>query len=87
MVGKRIKKPRGIQWKSIVGIEKRVVFLEGKEHWWWDTVSTNDGGALDDAQLRRFWKRITRKDKQQQSYCTRAIQLCKSRILWKQRGF
>ena len=55
---KRIKKPRGIQWKSIVGIEKRVVFLEGKEHWWWDTVSTNDGGALDDAQLRRFWKRV-----------------------------
>lgn len=28
--------------------------LPGKEHWWWDTWSTNDGGAVHDKQLRKF---------------------------------
>ena len=57
----KIKKPRGVLWKAIAGVEKRIVFLEGKEHWWWDTVHTNDGGAVDDGQLRKFWKRVLRK--------------------------
>ncbi|XP_033104012.1 uncharacterized secreted protein ARB_06907-like [Anneissia japonica] len=28
--------------------------LPGKEHWWWDTWKTNDGGAVNDPQLRNF---------------------------------
>ncbi|CAI9730593.1 secreted ARB_06907-like [Octopus vulgaris] len=28
--------------------------LSGKEHWWWDTWSVNDGGAVHDQQLRSF---------------------------------
>ena len=39
------------------GIDATVVELAGKEHWWWDTYETNDGGALDDKQLRAFFKR------------------------------
>ena len=70
---KRIKKPRGILWKSVAGIEKRVVFLEGKEHWWWDTTYTNDGGALDDGQLRKFWKRVLRIEKQQRNNYTAPV--------------
>ena len=29
--------------------------LRGKEHWWWDTVRENDGGALNDAEMRGFF--------------------------------
>ncbi|XP_078000966.1 uncharacterized protein LOC144453526 [Glandiceps talaboti] len=28
--------------------------LAGKEHWWWDTWETNDGGAVNDKKLRDF---------------------------------
>ncbi|XP_078593733.1 uncharacterized protein LOC144871759 [Branchiostoma floridae x Branchiostoma japonicum] len=28
--------------------------LPNKEHWWWDTWDTNDGGAVNDPQLRQF---------------------------------
>ncbi|XP_060576275.1 uncharacterized protein LOC132733629 [Ruditapes philippinarum] len=28
--------------------------VTGKEHWWWDTVETNDGGAVNDKYLRDF---------------------------------
>ncbi|KAK7493419.1 hypothetical protein BaRGS_00015319, partial [Batillaria attramentaria] len=28
--------------------------LEGLEHWWWDTWETNDGGAVNDKQMRGF---------------------------------
>ncbi|KAI8515053.1 hypothetical protein Bbelb_076440 [Branchiostoma belcheri] len=28
--------------------------LPKKEHWWWDTWDTNDGGAVNDPQLRQF---------------------------------
>ena len=34
-----------------------VVELAGKEHWWWDSQEENDGGAMDDPQMRSFWKR------------------------------
>ena len=29
--------------------------LEGKEHWWWDTRYTNDGGVLNDDAMRTFY--------------------------------
>ncbi|XP_071079851.1 uncharacterized protein [Haliotis cracherodii] len=31
--------------------------LAGKEHWWWDTWETNDGGVVNDQQLRDFKSR------------------------------
>eukprot|EP00041_Stephanoeca_diplocostata_P021451 m.500089 g.500089 ORF g.500089 m.500089 type:complete len:980 (-) comp21830_c0_seq2:232-3171(-) len=32
-----------------------LVEVAGKEHWWWDTVAPNDGGAVNDAALRTFF--------------------------------
>lgn len=29
--------------------------LPGKEHWWWDTHRPNDGGAMNDDEMRRFF--------------------------------
>ena len=31
--------------------------LRGKEHWWWDTDRENDGGALNDDEMRAFFDR------------------------------
>ncbi|CAE8681570.1 unnamed protein product [Polarella glacialis] len=31
--------------------------LKGKEHWWWDTETSNDGGAVNDEQLRAFFRK------------------------------
>lgn len=28
----------------------------GKEHWWWDTKVSNDGGAVNDRKLRKFFE-------------------------------
>lgn len=28
--------------------------LANKEHWWWDTYNTNDGGATNDPDVRNF---------------------------------
>ena len=28
--------------------------LPGKEHWWWDTFATNDGGVVNDPVIRQF---------------------------------
>ena len=28
--------------------------LDDKEHWWWDTYKTNDGGAVNDPVIRKF---------------------------------
>ncbi|XP_060070908.1 uncharacterized protein LOC132550832 [Ylistrum balloti] len=36
--------------------------LPGKEHWWWDTWETNDGGVVNDRQLREFTDSITKLD-------------------------
>ncbi|CAJ1359413.1 unnamed protein product, partial [Effrenium voratum] len=30
--------------------------IEGKEHWWWDSEVSNDGGAVNDVQIRRFFE-------------------------------
>jgi hypothetical protein len=38
------------------GVNASLTELTGKEHWWWDTKTSNDGGAVNDAQLRRFFK-------------------------------
>jgi hypothetical protein len=31
--------------------------LAGKAHWWWDTDAANDGGSVNDPQLRSFYQR------------------------------
>lgn len=28
--------------------------IAGKEHWWWDTYKTNDGGVVNDPVIRKF---------------------------------
>ena len=28
--------------------------IADKEHWWWDTHSTNDGGVMNDPVMRKF---------------------------------
>ncbi|KAK3790655.1 hypothetical protein RRG08_048780 [Elysia crispata] len=32
--------------------------LPGLEHWWWDTKEANDGGCVNDGQIRQFMKQI-----------------------------
>jgi hypothetical protein len=52
------KSRQGVMLEGVgEGVDATVVELAGKEHWWWDSYETNDGGALDDPQLRRFFKR------------------------------
>ncbi len=52
----------GIVWEGRrpaavdTAVQRQVVCLEGQAHWWWDTAETNDGGAMDDQQLRAFWR-------------------------------
>eukprot|EP00435_Cladocopium_sp_Y103_P065636 s1517_g27.t1 len=41
--------------------EKDVTF--DKEHWWWDTTKPNDGGAVNDPEIRNFLKRVLDKEK------------------------
>lgn len=37
-------------------IKADITYMEinGKEHWWWDTKETNDGGVVNDQQIRDF---------------------------------
>lgn len=37
------------------GRYSRLSELPGKEHWWWDTRRENDGGALNDDEMRAFF--------------------------------
>ena len=59
-----LQKDAGLHWDSKklaygsklvavrpVGVDATVVELKGKEHWWWDTQRTNDGGPLHDDDL------------------------------------
>ena len=32
-----------------------------QEHWWWDTSKSNDGGAVNDPEIRFFFKRVLEK--------------------------
>ena len=41
---------RGVAWPDCADLS-----LAG----WWDTKEENDGGVMDDAQMRRFWKRVS----------------------------
>ena len=63
------------------GIDATVVELAGKEHWWWDTYETNDGGALDDKQLRAFFKRALSSGKSHPGL-SHQVQLRQSRWVW-----
>ena len=38
----------------------RLSELKGKEHWWWDTERANDGGALNDDEMRAFFNSTLR---------------------------
>ena len=47
---------QGSEWRAVNG-DATIVELRDKEHWWWDTLEANDGGAMDDEQLRAFFSR------------------------------
>ena len=36
----------------------RLSELKGKEHWWWDTLAPNDGGAVNDEEMRGFFASV-----------------------------
>ena len=36
----------------------RLSELRGKEHWWWDTMRPNDGGAVNDEEMRSFFESV-----------------------------
>ena len=43
----------GSKWEAVgADDDATVVELAGKEHWWWDTRAENDGGCMDDQQVR-----------------------------------
>ncbi|XP_064622460.1 uncharacterized protein LOC135484731 [Lineus longissimus] len=44
--------------------------LAGKEHWWWDTWQTNDGGAVNDPKLRDFTLGVVRLHREHQKLDT-----------------
>eukprot|EP00463_Aulacantha_scolymantha_P001441 TRINITY_DN2046_c0_g1_i1.p1 TRINITY_DN2046_c0_g1~~TRINITY_DN2046_c0_g1_i1.p1 ORF type:complete len:187 (+),score=23.51 TRINITY_DN2046_c0_g1_i1:1009-1569(+) len=35
--------------------------IQGKEHWFWDTRKTNDGGVVNDAKMRKFLRNCIQK--------------------------
>lgn len=37
------------------GVSSRLEEVVAKQHWWWDTVSPNDGGVVNDATMRLFY--------------------------------
>ena len=39
------------------GVNSTLDEPEGKSHWWWDTLSPNDGGVLGDSVMRDFYRR------------------------------
>ena len=42
--------------------------MKGKEHWWWDTKTPNDGGVLNDRKLRKVYKKMAH-DRVHQNSC------------------
>ena len=42
------------------GIQTEYEELKGKEHWWWDSKTTNDGGVLNDKKMRKLFRKINR---------------------------
>lgn len=32
--------------------------VQGKEHWWWDSLRSNDGGVVNDEKMRQLYKKI-----------------------------
>ena len=43
------------------GIETTYEELVGLEHWWWDTLVSNDGGVLNDVQMRKLFHKMEKK--------------------------
>ncbi|KAK3093303.1 hypothetical protein FSP39_013879 [Pinctada imbricata] len=52
-----------------IGIMVNHTELARKEHWWWDTWKTNDGGAVNDPQLRDFTNKLVSKSLEGGSQC------------------
>jgi len=41
--------------QALGGGAAKLTELAGKQHWWWDTARPNDGGALNDGEMRQFF--------------------------------
>eukprot|EP00117_Sycon_ciliatum_P018872 scpid32260/ scgid17292/ len=41
------------------GVRVNYTELAGKDHWWWDTKTSNDGGVTGDEEVRRFVNEVT----------------------------
>ncbi|XP_041353509.1 uncharacterized secreted protein ARB_06907-like isoform X2 [Gigantopelta aegis] len=54
--------------------------IKGKEHWWWDTRETNDGGAVNDKEIRDFMARHLNKYDRLQQVCTSPGKNCDDAI-------
>ena len=43
------------------GYNVEIEELKGKQHWWWDTIKTNDGGVVNDSKMRSYYKQCSNK--------------------------
>ena len=43
------------------GISSKLEEISGQQHWWWDTVTENDGGVLNDYNMRKFYSQCYQK--------------------------
>ncbi|CAG5121151.1 unnamed protein product [Candidula unifasciata] len=50
--------------------------LPNLAHWWWDTKEANDGGCVNDAQIRQFIDHISATSSQLDNYCSAGSQEC-----------
>merc|ERR1711871_1250583 len=64
----------------------RMVEVPGKAHWWWDTVSENDGGVMDDAEMAIFWQKAMKKAKRLNAKLKKSSNQGENRKLGLQKG-
>ncbi|GFO46042.1 afadin-and alpha-actinin-binding protein [Plakobranchus ocellatus] len=49
--------------------------IPGQEHWWWDTKEANDGGCVNDGQIRKFFDKIATAEKSEAHSASPAAEL------------
>ncbi|XP_052766387.1 uncharacterized protein LOC128207480 isoform X2 [Mya arenaria] len=58
------------------GVKVNYTEVKDKEHWWWDTLYTNDGGAVNDKYLRDFTNFHIDQYLDSQAQCTSDVEGC-----------
>jgi len=46
------------------GVNTTYEEIPNKEHWWWDTLRSNDGGVLNDVKLRKIYRAMKRRTRE-----------------------